>query len=405
MRRALNAALLSSGFRPFFLLGAGYGPLVLIFGWLPLWGGFAQGAHAMPPPALWHGHELIYGFASAFICGFVLTALPSWAETPEIKPAPLALLVSVWICGRIAAWSYAWLPVLLIGALDLLLFATLAAIMLPWLLRVIERRYLALLPILIGFLVCDAMFYVGVATGAFETAERALQHALNVVVVLFTLVSGFLTPVFSEAERQEHKLGGRPLTFWPPLEIAAIGSAVLFAAADWTGAPPAVNGGIACIAALIHTARLCRWRGFSFLSLPLIFAKHVGYAWLVVAMALRGLADLFALVPRAAWIHAFTVGALGMTMLALASRVTLRHTGRVPRATALTVAALLVMFAAGLTRVGASLADGGRAWMLVSAFAWAAAFSLFLVEQGGKLWRPSLPRVKSATAGRGGLKI
>jgi uncharacterized protein involved in response to NO len=117
-------------------------------------------------------------------------------------------------------------------------------------------------------------------------------------------------------------------------------------------------------------------------------------------MALRGLADAFALVPRASWIHAFTVGALGMTMLALANRVTLRHTGRMPRATALTVAALLIMFAAGLTRVGASLADGGRAWMLVSAFAWAMAFSLFLIEQGGKLWRPSLPRVKAAATGR-----
>jgi uncharacterized protein involved in response to NO len=398
--RVLTAPLWSSGFRPFFLLGAGYGPLVLIAGWLPLWGGVAQEAPAMPPPALWHGHELIYGFASAFICGFVLTALPSWAETPEIRPAPLALLVTVWVCGRIAAWSYSWLPVPLIGALDLLLFATLAAIMLPWLLRVVERRYLAVLPILLGLLACDVMFYVGVATGAFETAELALQHALNVVVVLFTLVSGFLTPVFSEAERQELRLGGRPLTFWPPLEAAAIGSALIFAAADWLGAPPAINGGIACIAVLIHAARLCRWRSFSFVSLPLIFAKHVGYAWLVAAMALRGLADAFALVPRASWIHAFTVGALGMTMLALATRVTLRHTGRSPAATALTVAALLVMFTAGLTRVGASLADGGRTWMFVSAFAWAMAFSLFLIEQGSKLWRPSLPRLKPAAAGR-----
>lgn len=386
----MTAALWASGFRPFFLLGAAYGPLIVVFGWLPLWGGFAS-AFALPP-ALWHGHELIYGFASAFICGFVLTALPSWAYTEEVKGAPLAVLAGIWLIGRAASWSYPWLPVALIGAVDLALFAGLAVLVAPGLLRGADRRYLALLPILLGFVAANAFFYVHVAQGQFDLAERAVNTALNLLVVLFAIISGLLTPVFSEAAREEREAAGTPIAAWTPLEIAAIAAALLFAAADWLGLPAPLNAGIAFVAALVHAARLARWRSFFFLPVPLIFGLHVGYAWLVAAMALRGLADAFDLVSRTAWIHAFTVGALGMTMLSFANRVALRHTGRVAAATALTVAALLIMFAAGLARLTASLVDSRMPWMLLSAAAWSVPFALFLLEHGSKLWRRSLPR-------------
>jgi uncharacterized protein involved in response to NO len=387
----MNAPLWSSGFRPFFLMGTAYGPIILIAGLLPLWG--VTAGPALLPPELWHGHELIYGFASAFICGFVLTALPSWAGTREVKGGPLIVLAVIWIAGRIASWCYGWLPVGVIGGLDLLLFATLGALVLPGLLRVIDRRYLALLPILLGFLVADAAYYLGIANEAFEPAQRALLLALNVLVVLFAIVSGLLTPVFTETALQ-----GRgetvPFRYSVSLEAAAIASVLLFAAADWAGVPPALNGAIACLAAIVHAARLSRWHSAAALTIPLVFAMHVGYAWLVVAMALRGLADAFALVPRNAWIHAFTVGALGMTMLSFANRVVLRHTGRIAETSPLALAGLIVMFSAGIARVAASLFNGSTWWMAISACAWALPFLLFLLEHGAKLWRRSLPRVE-----------
>jgi uncharacterized protein involved in response to NO len=392
----MTAALWTSGFRPFFLLGAIYGPLVAIVGWLPLSGGWAS--EFFLPPALWHGHELIYGFASAFICGFVLTALPSWAHTEEVKGLWLAVLTGIWVAGRIAGWSYQWIPVALIGTIDLLLFAALPALVLPGLLRGLHRRYLTLLPILFGFIAANALFFIFLAQGNFDAAERALQGALNLLVVLFAIISGVLTPVFSEAVRQERGDTGLPVAPWMPLEIAAIVSTVLFAAADWLDTPPVLNGTIACSAALIHAARLGRWRSFAFRRVPLILGLHVGYAWLVAAMALRGLADAFDLVARTAWIHAFTVGALGMTMLSFANRVALRHTGRVVAATTLTIAGLLIMFAAGAARLIASLSDHRTSWMILSAMAWSLPFALFLFEHGAKLWRPSLPRVGEAVS-------
>ncbi|MGE3144303.1 MAG: NnrS family protein [Pseudorhodoplanes sp.] len=385
----MTAPLWSSGFRPFFLLGAAYGPLALFAG-LPVWAGWVQSAGAAPPAALWHGHELLYGFASAFICGFVLTALPSWAKAPEVKGAALGVLVVLWLLGRAAAWSYQWLSPGLIGALDLSLFAALAVIVLPGLVHAVERRYLALLPILLAFIAANAVYHAAVAMAAFDLAERALGAALNVLVVLFAIVGGMLTPIFTESTLQQR---GRsePLTVSKALEIAAIGLAVLFAMANWSHLPPTANGAIACLAAIVHAARLCQWRTLSIVSAPLVLAMHLGYAWLVAAMALRGLADVSALVPRTAWVHAFTVGALGMMMLAFLNRVVMRHTGRPVSLSPLSLAGLAIMFAAGLMRIAASLGGEAR-WLVASTVAWALPFILFLVEHGAKLWQRSLPR-------------
>ena len=386
----MTGALWTSGFRPFFLLGAAYGPLVLL-GWLPIWFGWVDAAAAAPPQALWHGHELLYGFASAFICGFVLTALPSWAGSPEVKGAPLVALVAIWLAGRVAAWSYQWLPLGVIAALDLLLFAALAAVALPGLVRTIDRRYLALLPILLGFVASDAIYHLAIAHGAFATAERALREALDVLVVLFAIVGGLLAPTFTESTLEERG-HGMQLVVSRSIEIAAVGSVILFAAADWAGLPAPATGAIACATALIHGMRLSQWRTWSIMFYPLVFAMHIGYAWLVAALALRGLADAFRLTPRAAWIHAFTVGALGMMMLALLNRVALRHTGRVVSSSPAAIAGLIIMFAAAIGRLSVSLAGGGSRWMAASALAWALPFVLFLLEHGAKLWRPSLPR-------------
>ena len=95
-----RSPLWRSPFRPFFLLGALYGPL-LILSWIPRYTGLLPGVME-PLPTMWHQHEIVFGFATAIIFGFILTALPSWAETPEIKGPALVLLVLSWVLGRLA---------------------------------------------------------------------------------------------------------------------------------------------------------------------------------------------------------------------------------------------------------------------------------------------------------------
>jgi len=61
------------GFRPFFLGGAVFAVISMI-----LWGMLLSGTITMPsqlPPAMWHAHEMLFGFAGAIILGFLLTAV------------------------------------------------------------------------------------------------------------------------------------------------------------------------------------------------------------------------------------------------------------------------------------------------------------------------------------------
>jgi uncharacterized protein involved in response to NO len=385
----VTPALWSSGFRPFFLAGAAYGPLALA-AWMLAWAGMFGAGTGPAPLHLWHAHEMLFGFAAAFVCGFVLTALPSWAGTPEIADGRLMLLTAAWGAGRIASWGAASLPPGVVACLDLALFPLLAAVLLPGLLDAARKRYLALLVVLAGLTACNVLYHFALGQGDLARAEQALLLALNVLLVLFAVVAGVLIPAFTETALQEM---GRDETiaFRAPLEAAAIVVAVLFAASGgpWTSAW--LSGAIAWIAAGVHLARLLRWRTAAIAARPLVLAMHGGYAWLVAAMALRGLADLFGAVPPDAWIHAFSVGALGLMQLALLDRVVLRHTGRTLSISPAARAGLGLMLLAGVVRVVSSV-SGSPGLMVISAMAWAAPFALFLLTDGPKLWRPSLPR-------------
>ena len=68
-----GAPLFSSGFRPFFLLGAAYGPLVIAT-WFAPQTGFLSVFLPSAPAALVHAHELLFGFSVAIVCGVLLTS-------------------------------------------------------------------------------------------------------------------------------------------------------------------------------------------------------------------------------------------------------------------------------------------------------------------------------------------
>ena len=60
-------------------------------------------------PRDWHVHEMLFGYISAVVAGFLLTAVPNWTGRLPLQGRPLAILFSVWVAGRIAVSSSAWL--------------------------------------------------------------------------------------------------------------------------------------------------------------------------------------------------------------------------------------------------------------------------------------------------------
>lgn len=389
LHRIAAAPLWASPFRPFYLLGALYAPLLAAGGAgafvgivdLALSGG----------PVLWHGHEMVFGFATAIVVGTLLTALPSWAGMPEVRAAPAAALVAAWLLGRLAFWATPWLPAPAVAAADLLLWPLLLGMIAPPLWRVKNRLYRWLLPILLALAAANLAYHVAVQAGDVAAAQRALRAAVWTLVVLFTLKGGLLTPVFTGTALRA--LGrGAAVPFLMPLEVSSIALLCALAVADLGGAPPLATGALALGCVATHGVRVARWRGWRVADQPLLLAMHLGFAWLLFALLLKAVADLGGPLPEGAWLHAFTVGALGLMMLSLMTRVSLRHTGRALVVPPLLRVAGVLVFAAAALRLAATV-HGLDAWVVaLAALLWAAAFVAYLVQFGSVLVAPSRPR-------------
>jgi uncharacterized protein involved in response to NO len=113
--------------------------------------------------------------------------------------------------------------------------------------------------------------------------------------------------------------------------------------------------------------------------------------WLVAGTALLGLSLLTEAVPISAAVHALTAGAMGTMILAVMTRATLGHTGRVLRADKVTVLIYALVSASALLRMAAAwVVDGQMDLFEVAALAWVGAFVLFAAEYGPMLLAPRL---------------
>ncbi len=384
-----RSPLWASAFRPFYLLGSAYAPL-LAAAWLAAWLGLLPTPGGLPLKLL-HGHEFIFGFATAIILGIVVTALPSWADTDEVEGGRLVLLAGLWIAGRVAFWLSPWLPAPLPALVDGLLFPAVIGMLTPQLLRAKNRLYLLLLPILGALFIANLLYYQAAARGDALLAGLALRAAIWAIVVLYVLKGGVLAPIFTGNALRE-KGRGDQIPFLMGLEVAALAALLLLAGCDLAGAPRVWTGGAALACILLYGWRSLRWQGWRVADAPLLLTMHLGFAWLLLAFALKAVAELTGAVPEAAWLHAFTIGSLGLMMLGLMTRVSLRHTGRPPVVPRAMLVAYGAMFLAALLRVIAGVGAQHTALIGVATLLWAAAFTLYFVHFAAILLSPSLPR-------------
>ena len=97
---AVIARVLGEGFRVFFLSAGIYGLFVGLVWGLWLTAPQLDQSFAMAPP-MWHAHEMIFGYATAALGGFFLTAVPNWTGTPEARTAFISTAAGLWV-GRAA---------------------------------------------------------------------------------------------------------------------------------------------------------------------------------------------------------------------------------------------------------------------------------------------------------------
>lgn len=368
--------LFSYGFRPFFLL-AGIFAALMVPASLALYLGYGGDRLGEWPPGLFHAHEMIFGYTVAVIAGFLLTAAPSWQKSPPLTGTRLALLVFIWLAGRLAIWSVSILPSWLVALVDLSFIPALMVIGLPGLWTLRGQRHAVFLVILGLLFIANGLFHAATA-GSLDGA-LGLQLAVGVLALLITVLGGRVTPSFTKGALEAAGLSDSVKTS-QRLGVLAIGTVGLMVIADiiatllpqWPGLE-----NFAAIAALAAGAvsiwRMAGWATRYVLDQPIVWVLHLGYGWLALGLALKGLGGLD-LLDAASAAHGLTVGAVGTMTLAIMSRAGLGHTGRPLVAAPMTVAAYLLVSLAALARL-----VGTEASMMLAATAWTAAFIGFTI--------------------------
>ncbi|MGH7124317.1 MAG: NnrS family protein [Stellaceae bacterium] len=383
-------ALFEAGFRVFFLLAPLYAACALAE-WVLVYLGVVA-PPVIASPTLWHAHEMIYGFAAAGVAGFFLTAVPNWTGAPYVRGLPLIGLAGIWLLGRIGMHAGEVIPPALTAALDLAFLPVLAALVAPPLLRNGIGRNAFLLVVLLALWGCDLAMQAELAAPSLGidavSGTRGSRVAIDILALLITVIGGRIVPAFTTTSLKLRGERALPRSS-PVLDRLAIGSMALMLFAETVLGGGSVTGAIAIAAALVQAARLAQWRGLATVRTPILFVLHLGYAWLVVGLALKGAAALIDVLPETAALHALTVGAVGTMMMGVMSRAALGHTGRKLVAHPITATAYALVSLAALLRLVAGMFPG-VALLAASGIAWSLASVLFLAVYAPIVIRPRI---------------
>jgi uncharacterized protein involved in response to NO len=382
---AARSAILTQGFRPFFLAAA----LWAILG-IALWIAMLTTGLAMPSrfdPLTWHIHEMLFGFVMAAVGGFLLTAIPNWTKRPPIAGAALALLAGLWLLGRIACLVSTFLPA---GVAMLIDLAFPAALVVTAAREIAAGRNWRNLPMVLPALVlgtANALMHLE-ADGAAVPLGIGWRLGLATTLILISVISSRIVPTFTRNWLVKRGAAALPAASgW--IDRASLG--LLHAGLIlWAALPDfAPVGALLLCAAAVNCVRLHRWRGIATRAEPLLLILHVGYGWVIAGSALLGLSLLGGPIPQTAALHTLTVGAIGTMILAVMTRATRGHTGRPLSADPATKLIYIFIGLAAVTRVAAAFAGGWTVPLLVgSAGLWIAAFGGFLWAYGAMLLRP-----------------
>ena len=332
--------LFSYPFRIFFLSMA-----VLALLAIPLWVMQVTGVISLPlalPGLFWHQHEMLFGFLSAAIAGFLLTAVCVWTQTERTHGTRLALLWGVWLAGRLLLAFGAGLPDWLVHGVNLA-FLPLVMVDAGWRIWHARQKRQLLILLVLGLLwLMQAGFVIRL--------DMTFSYgALIMAMALISIIGGRITPAFTTGWLRQRGLDSTAVKTVPALDMGTLFSLILLLASLVTGWQT-VTGVLAIVSGTLMLVRLAGWKGWLVRSEPLLWILHLSILWVPVALFLLA-GTLLAGWPSNAWSHAAGTGAVACLILGVIARVSLGHTGRplvLPKGM---VAAFIAIHLAALIRV------------------------------------------------------
>ncbi len=361
-------ALFSYGFRPFFLM-AGLFAVLIVPLWMAVWSGRVT-LNTPFSPMDWHIHEMLFGYTSAVMAGFLFTAIPNWTGRMPTRGWPLMVLAALWLAGRLAVAGALGLGPVLVMVLDCGFMAAIGAMVVGEIAAGRNWGNLKVVVPVLLYLAANVTFHLEVMWRGQAEIGRRLGFAM--VVMLILLIGGRIIPSFTRNWLVKRGAGPLPAPFGR-LDAASLGVALL-AWGLWVAQPDAaVSATGLMLAGVVQLIRLARWRGWRTVASPLLVMLHLAFAFLPCGLFALGLAG-FAILPAATGLHLLGIGGIGCMTLAVMMRASLGHTGRTLEVGPVLAAAFACVALAAVVRASAPPEAG----LWVAAALWTAGFAMFL---------------------------
>ncbi|PTQ77802.1 uncharacterized protein involved in response to NO [Nitrosomonas oligotropha] len=397
MLQTVRDHLAAAPHRSLFLAGALQGVLTVLWWIFDLTGryGIAGSMTAWSIVPTWaHAFLMIYGFFPFFIFGFLFTTYPNWMNGEKVKPQEYIATCALMAAGVVL--FYAGLlthKVISITGVELMLAGWSIAVYV--LFRILlttpaqDKRHaqVASVGLLMGWLGVAA-YLVWLVTDSAVVLNFARHAGIWFFLLPIVLtVSHRMIPFFSSRVLDNYEMVRPFWMLWLMLAcIAAHGCLqwLELTAYLWIADFPLAG----CALYLSY-----RWGFMRSFKVSLLAVLHVSFAWFGVAMLLYAVQSLvyfasgnliFGLAP----LHAIGIGFFSGMILAMASRVTLGHSGRPLELDRITWLLFLGFQATAVIRILADLIPAiAPMFYVLAAFVWLTCFGLWAVKFAPIYWR------------------
>ncbi|WP_055324825.1 NnrS family protein [Ralstonia solanacearum] len=371
--------LFALGFRPFYLLAAGFAVIgmaawaALLLNWLPAVHG------PVMAPLFWHAHEMVFGFAAGAVVGFLFTAGKNWTGLQTPQGTMLAGLAALWVAGRVLMWTG---PAPIAIGVDIAFLPLCGMLFLRILRRARSVRNYGLAVALFAMGAVNAGFHAGLLAGAPLLALRCLDAAAGLVAVFVTVIGGRVIPMFTA-----NAIAGVQIRRMVWVERAVVpltAAAAILLAMPAQGVAPAA---VFALAAMAQAIRFLGWDSRRTLRTPIVAILHVAYAFLPLGFGLLAAAAVGRF-DRSTALHALTAGAIGCAIVAMITRTALGHTGRLLRVGRAEVFAYAAISVAAVLRVVGPLLLPREVWIGATCALWVAGFAAYFWKYAPYLLAP-----------------
>ncbi|MDO6533041.1 NnrS family protein [Alteromonas stellipolaris] len=367
-------------FRPGFLAG-GLLAFLSIGYWLLILTGYVTWQLTMPA-TIWHAHEMLFGFTGVVVVGFLLTAAQTWTGAPSINGKALMVLTFIWVSARLAFFivlpNFASANLLAVVVLQLAWWLGAIGVLANMLLKARSKNNYQFLAILSVLCALNILYLILVLINNIQLALAVVDTAVLVISLLIGVVTGRVLPFFTAKGLALSEQVRTPNIDKALLYLSMLGITLFFISKFFLDSiSPAL---IVLVVASLHFIRAGIWWNKKVLKVPLLWSLHFSYLALGVGLLLIALSFYTSVISFKDALHLITIGAVGMMILAMMTRVSLGHTGRALIIPNYMSIAFVLVLVAGITRSILPYFIGPYFAWRVSALLWLAAFLLFLIH-------------------------